>query len=65
MFGLIYLIHIIQLYNIIYIYIQDISFHQLSDKNFPINIPDVPEHINSTIDYNEWMHPNDRKGGGI
>ncbi|CAK1580038.1 unnamed protein product [Parnassius mnemosyne] len=33
------------------------------EEKFPMNVPEIPPHINATIDYSEWMHPRDRKGG--
>ncbi|XP_068633507.1 uncharacterized protein [Battus philenor] len=33
-------------------------------ETFPVKVPDIPEYINATIDYTEWVLPKDRKGGG-
>ncbi|CAK1580027.1 unnamed protein product [Parnassius mnemosyne] len=33
------------------------------EEEFPVNVPEIPPHINATIDYSEWMHPKDRKRG--
>ncbi|XP_069359581.1 uncharacterized protein [Maniola hyperantus] len=33
------------------------------DSGFPIKFPEIPSHINATINYNQWTSPFSRKGG--
>ncbi|XP_038210062.1 uncharacterized protein LOC119830942 [Zerene cesonia] len=34
-------------------------------KKFPLDLEEVPPHVNSTIDYVEWANPRDRQGGKL
>ncbi|XP_045772841.1 uncharacterized protein LOC123872557 [Maniola jurtina] len=33
------------------------------DSEFPLKFPEIPRHINATINYNQWTSPFSRKGG--
>lgn len=36
---------------------------KLSDEKFPLRLEKIPKYIKATIDHDEWVYPQDRKGG--